>query len=162
MRKQNSLIRFACLALIVSCCACSTEYRPITFHSGERQPMKITMGVVSQVSDAEIPVATWKDGAQNGYNFGKVAGESVSSLGVASIPLGIAIMLVSTAAGKAVGTVNDNTVNSIKGQEIVIVTGQGGEPVRLFQATQMNKLKQGDQVRIVEGSFFSRLEPVSK
>ena len=162
MKTTNSLHRFAGLVLIILCSACTSSYRPITFHSGERQPMKITMGVVGQVSDAEIPIATWKDGAQNGQNFGQVFGESVSSLGGASVPLGIAIILLSKAAGNAVGALSDNTVNTIKGQEVEIIADMGGEPLRLFQPSHSKKLKLGDRVRIVEGSFFSRLEPANE
>ena len=78
------------------------------------------------------------------------------------MPLGIAIILLSKAAGNAVGAVSDNTVNTIKGQEVEIIADLGGEPLRLFQPSQKMKLKQGDRVRIVEGSFFSRLEPANE
>ena len=124
--------------------------------------MKTTVCIVDKVSDTEIPLATWKNGAQNGSIYGQAAGEAVASLGGLSVPLGIAIILIGSAAGKVVGVISDNSGNTIKGQQLVVTPVQGGEQILLFQPSQTKKLKQGDRVRIVEGSFFARLDPISE
>lgn len=162
MNTKNQLHQFAWIGFTVLCTACSTPHRPDTFHSGERQPMKITMGVVSQVSDTEIPLATWKNASQSGRTYGQAAGEAVASLGGVSVPVGIAIALVGSVTGKLIGVASDSMRSTVKGQTIEVQPEQGGEAIQLFQPAQTKKLRLGDRVRIVEGSFVSRLELASE
>lgn len=161
MNTHNIVLRFTLAGLTILSCACSTPHRSATFHSGERQAMKITVGVVSQTSDVEIPLATIKNGSQEGGTYGQAAGEGVASLAGFSVPAGIAIVLIGSTVGKLAGVISDATEKTVSGQAIEVLPSQGGTPIRVLQPNQTKKLKPGDRVRIVEGSFFTHLEPAS-
>lgn len=147
---QRSLVLLGVLA----CCACGgAVYKPMVFHNGERQPMRITSGSIQTVRDVDIPVATWKTGAETGRLFGGVLGEAATQFGV-----GMPIILVGSALGGMIGMISDSKKQTLPGQELLFAPDSQGEASQLMQPNQGRKLQAGERIRIVEGSFVSRLE----
>ena len=147
---QRSLVLLGAL----TCCACGgAAYKPLVFHSGEPQPMRITSGSIQTVRDVDIPVATWKTGAESGRLFGGALGEAAAQFGV-----GMPIILVGSALGGMIGMISDSRKLTLPGQELLFAPDGQIEPRQLIQPNQGRKLQVGEKIRIVEGSFMSRLE----
>lgn len=138
----------------LSCCACGgAAYKPMVFHSGERQPMRITSGSIESVRDVDIPIATWKTGKQSGTTYGGALGEAVAQFGG-----GMPVIFVGTLLGGIAGIISDSRIQTLPGQELVFVPDTQGESRPLIQPDRGHKLQAGEKVRIVEGTFVSRLE----
>lgn len=147
---QRSLVL---LGALTSCACGGAAYKPMVFHSGERQPMRITSGSIQTVRDVDIPIASWKTGRQSGTTYGGALGEVVAQFGG-----GMPVIFVGTLLGGIAGIISDSRIRTLPGQELVFVPDPQGEPRQLIQPDQGRKLQVGEKVRIVEGTFVSRLE----
>lgn len=140
---------------------CTTTHQAMTFQRSNAQPMWLTIGVITEVESIEIPKATWKDGAYNGSTYGQGAGQAISGFAGSGVA-GVAIILVSESVGAILGKISDSVERTTSGQRLVFVPDSGGEAKTLIQPDRNSKLRVGDRVRIVEGSFVTQLRSCSR
>lgn len=153
----------AALVPIALMAACSTiNYNAKTYQVGQvQQQMKVKVGTVVEIREVEIVKKNTNAGTGTGTVVGSVAG-SMAGLSSNSTGQGIAGALAGALVGGVVGGVADSVGRTATGLEILYTLDGSPDVLALVQEKGEDTFKVGDRVRLLEGSFASRLVPLGR
>lgn len=136
---------------------CATSLKQNVYQSGAtQQQMKVQLATVVDVRDVDIEVNPSGGGTLAGAAIGGTAG-----MGVPGTRQGVVGSIAGAVVGGIAGTLAEKGLNAKKGQEVIYKIDDTPGTFALVQELDGDPLHPGDRVRLMSGSFASRLVKIA-
>ncbi len=147
------------IALMATACA-SNSYTAKTYQTGQvQQAMKVKIATVISVKEVEIQKKTGNSGTAIGASTGGVSGAMVGS-STHNVGNGIVGAVAGAVIGGVAGAIADNIGKTATAYEILYRVDGSQDVLALVQEKDDHEFKTGDRIRLIEGQFTVRAQPL--
>lgn len=160
---MNTMIRnvmLICTAVLATACASSNNYTAKTYQTGQvQQAMKVKLATVISVKEVDIQLKTGNAGTGLGAATGGAAGAIVGA-STHRVGDGLAGAVAGAVIGGVAGAIADSVGRTARGYEILYRPDGSDETLALVQQKDDHHFKAGDRIRLIEGQFTIRAQPL--
>mgnify|MGYP000084116064 CR=1 FL=1 len=158
MKSYKTPLALALAAALTACA--SPSYTAKTYQTGQvQQAMKVKSATIVSVKEVEIQKKTGNAGAGVGAATGGVSGAMVGS-STNSVGNGLVGMVAGAVIGGVAGAIADNVGKTANAYEILYQVDGTQDVLALVQEKDDHRFKAGDRIRLIEGQFTVRAQPL--